>query len=296
MSETAILSAEAVEAGEGLPPLLADAERAAASVWGVHGRRATGMGESFWQYRHAQPGDAQHSIDWRRSGRSDELFVRETEWEATQTVMIWSDDSASMQYASAKAPVTKARRAAVLSLATAMLLERAEERFAPMREEGARLLRGRAGIEKFALLLTRADTPGAESGSPPETTRYPINARAAFFSDFFGDITRLRAAMERAVSRRVSGVLVQIVDPAEEAFPYRGRVLFESVGGGLSYEADRADALREAYQTKLAERRDELRDMARESGWRLLIHRTDQPIPPVLMALHETLSLKKGTK
>ena len=42
-----------------LPALLVEAERVAATVApGVHGRRRTGMGETFWQFRQYQPGDA----------------------------------------------------------------------------------------------------------------------------------------------------------------------------------------------------------------------------------------------
>ena len=42
-----------------LPSLLVEAERVAATVApGVHGRRRTGMGETFWQFRQYQAGDA----------------------------------------------------------------------------------------------------------------------------------------------------------------------------------------------------------------------------------------------
>ena len=77
-----------------LPPLLAEAELLAATVaMGVHGRRRAGHGENFWQYRQAVPGDARSMVDWRRSGKSDEQFIREMEWEAAQTVSLWVDDA-----------------------------------------------------------------------------------------------------------------------------------------------------------------------------------------------------------
>jgi uncharacterized protein (DUF58 family) len=77
-----------------LPPLLAEAEMLASTVaMGMHGRRRAGLGENFWQYRQAVPGDARTQIDWRRSGRSDAQFIREMEWEASQTVSLWVDDA-----------------------------------------------------------------------------------------------------------------------------------------------------------------------------------------------------------
>ena len=85
-----------------MPPLLVAAERVAATVaQGVHGRRRVGQGETFWQFRQYQPGDAASRIDWRESAKSQRLYVRETEWEAAQSVWLWRDASPSMDYSSA---------------------------------------------------------------------------------------------------------------------------------------------------------------------------------------------------
>lgn len=289
MNQTARLTANASRDAAALPPLLAEAERAAAAVFGVHGRRRSGAGETFWQYRQAQPGDPMQAIDWRRSGRSDELFVRETEWETAQTVWLWPDDAASMRFRSKTAPVTKAERATVFALALAILLERGGERFAFLGRRDRAVRRGRAGVNRAALLLSRERAPEGDYGFPPNEVLYTSGSRAVFMSDFFGDLDKLKVAMTEAASRRVRGVLLQVVDPAEEAFPYRGRVLFESLAGSLNYDADRAEALRDGYRGKLAERREALKLLARKAGWRFAIHRTDRPVAPTLMMLHRTL-------
>ena len=67
------------------------------------GRRRVGQGDSFWQYRPFLSGDGQSRIDWRASGKSDRHFVRETEWEAAQSVFLWRDASASMDWRSGAA-------------------------------------------------------------------------------------------------------------------------------------------------------------------------------------------------
>src|ERR1700761_6802918 len=106
-----------------LPPLRIAAERIAATVaQGVHGRRRVGQGETFWQFRQYEPGDAAARIDWRESAKSQRLYVRETEWEAAQSVWLWRDASASMDYASGAAVPTKRDRAELLLLALASLL------------------------------------------------------------------------------------------------------------------------------------------------------------------------------
>ena len=115
------LRAEAL--GAHLPPLVVQAERVAATVMqGVHGRRRAGTGDSFWQFRPYLAGDAASRVDWRQSAKADRLYVRETEWEAAQTVVLWRDGGARMDWRSHLADVTKRERASLLLLALAALL------------------------------------------------------------------------------------------------------------------------------------------------------------------------------
>jgi len=118
-----------------LPPLMVSAQRVAATVaQGVHGRRRVGQGETFWQYRRYLPGDSVRSVDWRRSAKSDQVFVRETEWEAAQTVWLWRDTSASMRWRSRRDLPEKADRAEILLRALGLLLVGAGERIALLGE------------------------------------------------------------------------------------------------------------------------------------------------------------------
>ncbi len=87
--------AEAKSLAAGLPDLLIEARRVAATVLaGWHGRRTSGRGETFWQFRPFVPGEPTAGIDWRRSARDDHLYVREKEWEAAHTIWLWVDLSA----------------------------------------------------------------------------------------------------------------------------------------------------------------------------------------------------------
>jgi uncharacterized protein (DUF58 family) len=122
-----VLGLEPVAHGlaEGLPDLVAEAMRISLNVsHGIHGRRRSGPGETFWQFRQYQPNDAATLIDWRRSASSDHVFVREREWEAAHTVWLWPDLSPSMAFKSHLSSVTKRDRALVLVLAAAELLAR----------------------------------------------------------------------------------------------------------------------------------------------------------------------------
>ncbi|MEM7179202.1 MAG: DUF58 domain-containing protein [Pseudomonadota bacterium] len=181
-----------------LPPLLVEAERLALSLLhGVHGRRRAGPGESFWQYRPANPGDTLGMIDWRRSARSDRLYVRELEWEAAETVMLWCDRSKAMQYRSASVERTKADRAKLLSLALCVLLTRGGERFGLIGTAAERALTGERQILQIGALLATSDVEEHDYGTPPMIADRRTG-KAVFFSDFMGReeavLPRLKAA------------------------------------------------------------------------------------------------------
>jgi uncharacterized protein (DUF58 family) len=77
-----------------MPRLVLEARRVAATLsHGIHGRRRSGIGETFWQFRPFVTGEAAQRVDWRRSARDDRLYVREREWEAAQNVWLWIDRS-----------------------------------------------------------------------------------------------------------------------------------------------------------------------------------------------------------
>lgn len=283
------LRRDAEQTAAALPVLLARAERLAATViLGAHGRRRSGHGETFWQYRHAMPGDPLPSVDWRRSARSESaLFVRETEWEAAQTVSIWCDRSQAMAYRSDPRLETKAERAAELAAALSLLLMRGGERLALIGTPAGRPSVGQAQLTRVLHALVQSEDE--DFGAPPR-----FSARrggwAVFISDFFGDEAALTQAIRETASQGLSGILLQVVDPAEESFPFDGRVLFESMARRLRYETDRAGAMRDDYRDALAARRARLRETARKLGWLFAEHRTDQSAAPAMLWLWQGLS------
>jgi len=270
-----------------LPPLLARADRLAGAVLlGLHGRRRAGLGDDFWQYRPVSEGDQRRQIDWRRSARSDAEFVREREWQIAQTVMLWVDGGASMRFASDKDLPEKADRAQLLALAAAIVLDRGGERIG-LTGHALPPRRGAAQIARLATMLT--ETRGAADYAAPDARGLPPRARALFVSDFLGDIEPVRTALTSAADRGVRGVLLQVLDPAEEAFPYRGRAIFDSIGGTLSHETLKAGDLRARYLERLAARKDALRELCRATGWDYACHHTDSSPQTALMWLYGAL-------
>lgn len=268
------------------PALLAEAEHLAGTVLlGEHGRRRAGIGDTFWQYRTAQPGDPARSIDWRRSARSDSNFVQDKEWQIAQSVLLWVDQAASMRFNSDDNLPNKSARARTLALAAAILLVRGGERVGLT---GLRLppRRGQAQLEQMAAILTEDDAQ--DYGAPNAQGMLP-HSRALFVSDFLGEIAPVEAALTRAADRGVRGVLLQILDPQEEAFPFDGRTIFQSMAGGIEHETLKAGELRSRYLDRLASRKDRLATLARATGWQFHTHHTDQPATHALLWLYQAL-------
>ena len=281
-----LLRSRAEALAEPLPPLLARARHLAQGViLGEHGRRRAGLGDAFWQFRRAQPGDPAHTIDWRRSARSDQHYVQQKEWQAAQAVMFWVDRAQAMRFASRPGGETKAERAALIALASAILLVDGGERVG-LTETPTPPARGHVQLERIAAQL---DAPAQPDYGAPATQTLPNHSRAVFLSDFLGPLDGLETALATAADRGVTGALLQLLDPAEEAFPYGGRIVFHSPGGGVVHETREAGGLRARYLDRLAERKARLEELARRTGWQYHLHHTDAAPAAALLWLYRAL-------
>ena len=268
--------------GATLPPLVVQAERVASTVMqGVHGRRRPGQGDAFWQFRPYLPGDSAARVDWRQSAKSDRLFVRETEWEAAQTVALWCQSGEGMDWRSDAMLPTKRLRAELLLLALSALLFRGGER---VRLFGLpRAFSGRGALSSLAQSLPR-------QAELAEDVRIPRHARAVLIGDFLAPLEETRRAVARLAAGAVRGHLLQVLDPAEETLPFTGRVRFHALGRAEEALVPRVEGVRALYEERLARHRDGLAALAAASGWSFATHRTDQPPEAALLALHRRLA------
>ncbi|HEY7242341.1 MAG TPA: DUF58 domain-containing protein [Xanthobacteraceae bacterium] len=270
---------------EDLPRLILEARRISATViHGLHGRRRAGPGENFWQYRRFFSGEPARRVDWRRSARDEHLYVREREWEAAHTVWLWPDRSPSMLFSSPLAQESKLDRTLVITFALAEILVQAGERIGVpdlMRPTGSRNV-----LEKLAnaIIHDRSERPGLPSSFAPSAL-----SEIVILSDLWSPIAEVRAAISRLSSNGAHGHTVQIVDPAEETFPYSGRVEFIEPEGAGSITAGRAESWKQDYEGLVARHRAAIRAQTSRLGWSFTIHRTDHPATDLLLALHARL-------
>ncbi|MEO0495935.1 MAG: DUF58 domain-containing protein [Pseudomonadota bacterium] len=269
-----------------VPDLLVEARRVANTVIsGWHGRRKRGIGENFWQFRPFTEGENPARIDWRRSARDENLYLRDREWEAVHTVWLWADASASMRYRSTGAQTSKQERALVLALAVAEVLARSGERIGYV-GAGAPITH-RQAAERLAEKLTRLT--GFDRQWPDVSSLKP-HSDIVIASDFLGPLDEILEQIDGLASRRIRGHLLHIIDPAEETFPYSGRTDFIDPERGVRLTAGRAESMADEYRSHFTARQGELQRAATKRGWSYIIHHTHKPASQALVALHLRMS------
>ena len=272
-----------------LPRLVLEARRIAANViHGLHGRRRAGAGESFWQYRRFVSGEPAQRVDWRRSARDDHLYVREQEWEAAHTVWVWPDRSPSMAFASRDARDSKLERALIVAFAMAELLVAGGERVGipglmhPTASSSV--------IDKMAQAMLHDDA--ARLSLPPSFVPSAL-AEIVVLSDFWSPIADITTMLAGLSASGAHGALVQIVDPAEETFPYSGRIEFVEPEGFGVITAGRAESWANDYVARVARHRDQIRDETNRLDWLFTTHTTSRSAAELLLFLHGGMMVSK---
>jgi uncharacterized protein (DUF58 family) len=273
-----------------LPRLVLEARRIAANViHGLHGRRRAGTGENFWQYRRFVSGEPAARVDWRRSARDDHLYVREQEWEASHTVWVWPDRSPSMAFASRDARDSKLERGLIVALALAELLVAGGERvgipglMSPTASNNV--------IDKMAQAMLHDDA--TRLSLPPSFVPSAL-AEIVVLSDFWSPMPEIRNMLAGLSSSGAHGTLIQVVDPAEETFPYSGRVEFVEPEGGEMITAGRAESWMNDYVARVALHRDEIRAETNRLDWLFSTHTTSRSAAELLLFLHGGMMVSKG--
>ena len=255
---------------------------ASPSRTGTAGRRRAGAGEHFWQYREFSQEDGAERIDWRRSARSDKLFVRETELETARTFLFWIDPSQGFHWTSDRDTPRKSSRAAVLFMALGARLAKNGEMCGALGGPRAPIGGPRSTLRAMEDLWTL--TPVSDFPKPPRN-----RATALIASDFYDPIETWRNRLLPVAEKCSSGVLLTVSDPIELSYPFEGRVRFRSPGAKPSQLLGRAENVREEYLERMAENRHNMQALATELGWRIVNHTTNDLPGPALNSLTESI-------
>jgi uncharacterized protein (DUF58 family) len=128
-----------------------------------------------------------------------------------------------------------------------------------------------------------------EQALPPDSI-IARNAQFVWFSDFLSPLGAIEETLRRLARSAVTGQLVHIIDPAEEDFPYSGRMRFEDSQGLMHETVGRAETVAEAYRTRFKAHAETVSALARRLGWSYIAHRTDKAPQTALTALYADMS------
>lgn len=252
---------------------------------GAYATALRGPGVEFRDVRPYEPGDDVRRLDPAVSARTGVPHVRQYSAEREQFIRLIVDVSGSMRFGTR---ITKADRASevVGLIAMAAIANRdrvgytlvsdcIEEHRRPGRGERAaqRAVRAALGREfrssKTDLAVGLRGLGGLRRGI------------GFIISDFLGPIDP-RAL--RLAARRQEMIAVRISDPAELALPDLGRVCIVDAESGTPFEVDTSrSSVRTAIDRLTARRRDEARQLLRESGIDLIEIQTNKPAIPRLL-------------
>ncbi|WP_455476737.1 DUF58 domain-containing protein [Bartonella sp. B41] len=246
---------------------------------GWHRQRKRGDGESFWQFRPYVVGESIANIDWRRSAKSEQTYLRERELEIAQTVWIWPDQSASMHYCSRFSQVSKGNYSIILTLVLAKLLARNGEHIAipnlmpPTMASNV--------IERVALALTNHQ----DENPFPDFSTITRFSHTIIMSDFLDHYDTIIQHLAILSAKQVIVHLIEIADPAEENFPYKGRTEFFDPETKEKCILGKAEDLRKRYCKLYQERRKKLINFCSQQGWSYHVSTTEQPLTKTILRL-----------
>ena len=127
----------------------------------------------------------------------------------------------------------------------------------------------RSVIDKMAQAMLHDD---ADRLSLPPSFVPSALAETIVLSDFWSPIAEIKTTLAGLSGSGAHGTLVQVVDPAEEFFPYSGRVEFVEPEGFGVITAGRAESWAEDYTARLALHRDQIRAETNKLDWLFTTH------------------------
>ena len=271
----------AEEIASKVPKLLMSAQEAARSIIvGEHPLKSPGMGHEFWQFRKYESHDRPQDIDWRKSAKTDSIFVRETEKHATQCLAIWVDNTAGMDWRGAKNHISKREACEVLALALGFVAIHNGEACRLYREKSP-LAQNREMLEKLAyeLVTNGLGKDKREGIKELGDVAMPSHSIPVLLSDFMVPVKDYEHYISGLSKYHKTGVVVQTLDPFELELPCEGRINFEiPFYEGRRQEAliENVSAIRDEYIERLEAHVKRISDITVQQGWSFYRYRSDQ--------------------
>ncbi len=274
--------AAADELVAGLPALLLSAEKLSRMlINGPHGRRRSGEGQDFWQFRPYEAGEEAQQIDWRQSAKRQSPHIRQSEQQTSDAMYFWLDRSRGMSYRSERHLKSKEEFGTLLLLALAILLDRGEEDYTLIGGELA-LSHGHLHLDRFAraLIENNKQIRRTNNITAKRSTGHVIMA-----SDFLMNEEYLEDLIEEFSTFGRRGIFLHLVDPAEATLPFEGRIRFADYDEENSVTIEKISEVRKAYQVRFKQHCEQISKLAQRTGWTYVLADTSRPPVDILSQL-----------
>ena len=260
-------------------------------VSGMHGSPYQGVSVDFAEHREYTPGDDLRYVDWKVFGRSDKFFLKEFTDETNFNCHIVLDTSESMSYQSEQAAVTKLEYASWIAASIAWLIIRQRDAvgLALVNDSIDHIVRpsGQGGhLNQILKALHIAESGGQTAignllGKLAE--RFQRRGLVILISDLFDDPTAIARGLQYFRHRRHDVSVIQVIDPAEQDFPFEGPMLFKGLEGTGDQFAE-PGALKSAYCKEFENFVTDVRKGCRKLGFDHHLIRTTDPLDIALSA------------
>ncbi|MCC7012206.1 MAG: DUF58 domain-containing protein [Planctomycetes bacterium] len=232
-----------------------------------------GSGIEFDEVRPYQPGDDVRGIDWQRTAKSGEPYVKVYVEERELTLVFVVDTSLSMNFGSRL--WTKREVAAAFCSLLSFVAQRSQDRvgLCMFGTTPGKHLPPRKGASAVARVVREVIAAPPTAGGTDfkamlELQERAVRRRSLLFvvSDFEGFDDAAAEVLGR-LARRHDVVAARVVDPFERELPAAGRIWMREIESGRLVEVDsRSSAVRSAWQSDFDARSAALAERTTKAG------------------------------
>ena len=285
---------KAEELSNKIPSLYVKADRIANTIWeGMHNRNKDGLGDNFWQFRKYEYGDPAHLIDWKKTAKSNETFIQEKELQTLQNFVIWRDTSKSMNFRSSESIDTKLYRANLFTLTLTIILSKSGENIV-LNGLKTELLKGGNAVNFVSNQINEKVTDSFKSS--PNINEIKNNSDVILIGDFLNNINETEKTIKELSNRGINGIIIQILDPAERFFPYKGRINFNGLEGEKNILIGKAESVRNDYKKAIKIHIEKLEKLTTSYSWKYILDNSDQDASISLQNICNTLTYSNNTE
>jgi uncharacterized protein (DUF58 family) len=258
-------------------------------VSGLHKSPYHGFSIEFAEHREYVQGDDLRYVDWKVFGKSDRYYLKQYEEETNFACYFLLDTSESMLYRSEKAPVTKLAYSQYVCAALSYLILKQQDAVGLATFDNAVRNFVRAGshpshLKQVCHVMDIAGAKGETSMGPifhDLAERIKKRGLGVILSDLYDDVPSLMLGLKHLRHRRHEVLVLQVIDPAEQDFPFQDPTLFRGLEG-LPEQLTEPRSLRTAYQREFEAFLKSIRRGCRDLHMDYTLLRTDQPLDVAL--------------